>query len=171
KRELSDIDAFIFCEGPGSMLGIRTAAMALRTWSSTLKPVPSYAYRSLEVLARQLSLREAAPFSLVADARREMWHCVDVAGPTTISSLLRISSGEVKERTGKLFTPDTFRAWAALPPRAEKISYNISALMAPLSSAPLFREKPEPDAMLHEEPSYKTWVPQVHRASVQESIS
>src|SRR5258708_30764565 len=43
---LADIGAFVFCEGPGSMLGTRTVAMALPTWQ-VLKPRPAYAYQSL----------------------------------------------------------------------------------------------------------------------------
>lgn len=40
------VAAFVFCDGPGSVLGIRTAAMALRTWH-VLKPRPLFAYSSL----------------------------------------------------------------------------------------------------------------------------
>ncbi len=41
-----DADAFGFCEGPGSILGIRSAAVALTTWQA-LRERPSFAYRSL----------------------------------------------------------------------------------------------------------------------------
>src|SRR5262245_55737984 len=45
---LDDVESFIFCEGPGSMLGTRTVAMALRTWQ-TLRVRPCYAYQSLTI--------------------------------------------------------------------------------------------------------------------------
>src|SRR6185436_9727594 len=48
---LDDIGAFIFCEGPGSMLGVRTVAMALRTWVA-LKPRAVFSYQSLALAAR-----------------------------------------------------------------------------------------------------------------------
>src|SRR3954466_7183961 len=46
--QLADVDAFVFCEGPGSMLGVRTAAMAIRTWQ-VLRARPAYAYHSLAI--------------------------------------------------------------------------------------------------------------------------
>src|SRR5262245_13128819 len=39
---LDELDAFVYCEGPGSMLGIRTVAMTLRTWT-TIRARPVYA--------------------------------------------------------------------------------------------------------------------------------
>ena len=30
---LADIDSYIYCEGPGSVLGLRLCAMAIKTWS------------------------------------------------------------------------------------------------------------------------------------------
>src|SRR3954469_18613927 len=41
--DLSAVRAFVFCEGPGSILGVRTAAMAIRTWQM-LSPRPAFAY-------------------------------------------------------------------------------------------------------------------------------
>ncbi|HRE81282.1 MAG TPA: peptidase M22, partial [Opitutaceae bacterium] len=43
---LKSIAAIAFCEGPGSLLGIRTAAMALRVWDA-VTPRPLYAFQSL----------------------------------------------------------------------------------------------------------------------------
>ncbi|MDB6127966.1 MAG: hypothetical protein JWM35_1862, partial [Verrucomicrobia bacterium] len=38
-----EASAFVFCDGPGSILGVRTVATALRTWS-VLSPRPTFAY-------------------------------------------------------------------------------------------------------------------------------
>src|SRR5205085_2213208 len=53
-RDVGDAGAFVFCDGPGSILGIRTAAMAIRTWN-VLKPRPVFAYSSLAVVAHALA--------------------------------------------------------------------------------------------------------------------
>ena len=48
RLRLQDIQGFVHCEGPGSTLGIRINAMAIRTWNSlTETPRPVYVYRSL----------------------------------------------------------------------------------------------------------------------------
>jgi tRNA A37 threonylcarbamoyladenosine modification protein TsaB len=59
--------AWVFCAGPGSTLGIRTAAVALRT-AAVLAARPVFAYQSLALL----SAATAKP--VLADARREAWH-------------------------------------------------------------------------------------------------
>src|SRR5689334_6109232 len=42
---VAEAGAFVFSDGPGSILGVRTVAMALRTWT-LLKPRPVFAYSS-----------------------------------------------------------------------------------------------------------------------------
>ena len=45
---LEDVSGFLYCEGPGSILGLRLAAMMLRTWRSipSLSAKPLFAWRS-----------------------------------------------------------------------------------------------------------------------------
>lgn len=144
--------AFVFCEGPGSILGIRTAATALRTWS-VLQPRPAYAYCSLELVA---AARPDSKAAIIADARRESWH---VFQPST--GLRRIPTAELR---GELLMPAEFRHWSALPSGVQSVPYAVADLWRAAAEADLLREAPAPDAFLHEEPSYVTWTPQIHRA-------
>ena len=158
--DLSSVRGFAFCEGPGSILGIRTAAMALRTWTA-LAPRPVFAFRSLELVARDLARRSPAEnFSVIADARRGAWHCVQVhagvAGP-----LRRVNAAEL---AGVLFMPENFRMWAAQPAETQATSYDLATLLPRVAEADLFRATEAPDAFLHEDPSYKTWTPRIHSA-------
>lgn len=150
--------AFIFCEGPGSILGIRSCAMAIRAWT-TLAPRPVYAYRSLELVAHTLGRSDV---SVIADARRDTWHCLTINAQGMLSALRRVPTSEL---TGSLVTPADFRAWSALPADAvSTVTYDLASLIPNLGSAELFHPTDEPDAFLHEEPSYVTWTPQVHQA-------
>src|SRR6185437_3772559 len=62
--------AFAFAEGPGSVLGIRLAAISLRVWGG-IAPRPFFAYHALTLLA-EASARPELTF--IADARRGDWH-------------------------------------------------------------------------------------------------
>lgn len=149
---LGSATAFIFCEGPGSMLGIRTAAAAVRTWN-VLSPRPVFSYQSLAVLA------EAGgdpALTLIADARRESWHAMQLGGK--LRRLPRL------ELTGRLAMPENFRSWSALPAEVKRVPYSLAELLPRVTEADLFRATESPDAFLHEEPSYVTWTPQIHRA-------
>ena len=81
---LDTIDAFVFCTGPGSMLGTRTVAMTLRTWL-LLKSRPAYSYQSLAAAGRAEWIRQPRAFTVIADARRETWHAQAVAADGTLA--------------------------------------------------------------------------------------
>jgi tRNA threonylcarbamoyladenosine biosynthesis protein TsaB len=144
--------AFAFCDGPGSILGIRTVAAALRTWL-VIRPRPVYRYHSLTMVAR--SLRQPA-LQVIADARRGLWHRCTGTGP-----LERVAAAELG---AGLVMPAGFRHWAPLPGTVSEVAYHLPALLAATEDEELFTATSQPDAFLHEEPSYATWSPHVHRS-------
>ena len=148
----SDAGAFLFCDGPGSILGIRTVAMALRTWG-VLTPRPIYAYCSLTLVAQWLARPDV---TVIADARRGSWHCATMG-----SALHRVPTIEL---AGELVMPEGFRHWTPLPPGVTRFSYQLADLLPRVAGVDLFHATEAPDAFLHEEPSYATWQPQIHRA-------
>jgi tRNA threonylcarbamoyladenosine biosynthesis protein TsaB len=144
--------AFIHCEGPGSVLGVRIAAMALRAWRVGISR-PVFAYRSLELVA----VAEGRPgVGVIADARRGSWHHV-----TSTEPLRRVAAGSL---SGPLIMPEGFRHWAPLPPGVEIVPYDLSSLFGRAWDADLLRETGDPDAFLHEEPSFAAWTPRIHSA-------
>src|SRR5579883_1241647 len=158
---LSDAEAFVFCDGPGSILGIRTTAIGVRTWN-VIAQRPVFAYCSLELLgAAEVRSGRPAPFSVIADARRETWHRIQFPNTTEIGPLERVAPSEL---TGVLIMPNKFRAWAPLPDKLETVSYDVGELFSRARDVPLLRSTQAPDAFMHEAPAYQTWTPRVHRA-------
>ncbi|AHF93345.1 peptidase M22 [Opitutaceae bacterium TAV5] len=152
---LADVRAFAFGEGPGSVLGIRTAAAAIRTWR-VVNPAPCFAFRGLEVVAAALARPELA---LIVDARRDSWH-VARAG----QELARVPSAELAALAGALALPEGFRHWTPLPAGAERVPYDLPAALEATADAPFFRETEEPEAFLYDVPGYALWTPKVHQA-------
>jgi tRNA threonylcarbamoyladenosine biosynthesis protein TsaB len=150
--DLATVRAFVFCEGPGSTLGIRTVAMALRAWQ-TLSPRPAYAYGSLDLIAHAVG---APATGIIADARRDTWHYQRLGQP-----LRRVPTAEL---AAPLLTPADFRSWTPLPTDVVTTPYDVAALLARTTEAAIFRSVEAPEAFLHEEPSYATWSPHIHRA-------
>lgn len=160
--KLDEVGAFIFCEGPGSMLGTRTVAMALRTWQ-VLRPRPVYAYQSLALAARGAWMQEARAFAVIADARRDTWHVQAVGADGRLATLQRLPAGELP--AGELLTPENFRAWAQPSRPAATCSYDLAKIFSALADGDYFRAADAPDAFQHEAPEYKKWSAQVHRAA------
>jgi len=160
--QLADIDAFVFCEGPGSMLGTRTIAMALRTWA-VLQPRPAYAYQSLALAGRFAWTQAPRNFAVIADARRETWHVQTVGADGILPPLQRVAAADLP--VGELLTPEHFRAWAQPPRPAPACSYDLTKIFPSLGAGDYFRAVAAPDAFQHEAPEYKKWSAQVHSAA------
>lgn len=158
--DLASVSAFIFCEGPGSILGIRTTAAALRTWQ-VLGPRPMWTYSSLALLAAAWTGPEV---TFIADARRDSWH---LWAPQR--GLRRVATTSLPADTA-FATPENFRHWAPLPAGTRTVPYRLEALWDSARHADLLRAAPEPDAFLHEEPSYVTWEPKIHQAEAKSII-
>lgn len=157
------IGAFLFCEGPGSMLGTRTVAMTLRTWLA-LKPRPVYHYQSLAVAARFAWSHQASrDLTVIADARRETWHCQPIHADGSMPTLQRLPATELP--AGDLLTPENFRAWAEPPRPVASCSYELAAIFPAVMDGDYFTATEAPDAFQHEAPEYKKWSAQAHSAA------
>jgi tRNA threonylcarbamoyladenosine biosynthesis protein TsaB len=150
--DVNTVGAFVYCEGPGSILGIRTAAAAIRAWCS-LHERPVYTYASLTLVSAALQLKDMA---VIADARRELWHVQMFGEP-----LRRLSAAELPKR---LVTPEGFRSWSSLAAPVARVTYDLPTLFAGARDLDLFYQTEAPDAFMHEQPNYVTWSPQIHRA-------
>ena len=143
---------WVFCDGPGSILGIRTVSMALRTWR-VLANRPAFAYGSLALVAESIGDKE---LTVIADARRQLWHAFRLGG----DKLARVPATELG---GQLATPEHFRHWTPLPVGVDRVPYSVASMLSQVPDSKLFRPSDAPDAFLHEEPSYAMWIPHIHR--------
>jgi tRNA threonylcarbamoyladenosine biosynthesis protein TsaB len=152
--DVGSVAAFGFCEGPGSMLGIRTSAVAIRMWT-VLKARPVFGYFGLAVVAEALG---RPGVGVIADARRGMWHRLSRGG-----ALERVPTASL---SGELVTPEGFRHWDPLPPGTASTPYDLAGLLVlpAVAAADLFREAAPPEAFQHQERAYAKWTPQIHRA-------
>jgi tRNA threonylcarbamoyladenosine biosynthesis protein TsaB len=158
--DLDRANAFIFCEGPGSMLGIRTSAVAIRTWQ-VLRPRPVFSYRSLELLA---AVRGRPGVTVIADARKQSWFSLTLDPTGQPGSMVR-SAPETLQ--APLATPAGFRQWSPLPAAPiEAWPYDVPALWRDGAEHDLLRPSADPDAYHVEEPRYATWTPKIHQGPV-----
>lgn len=163
----SAIGAFVFCDGPGSQLGIRTACMAIRTWRTMMaSPAPVFGYRSLVLAAHALRKTRATPFALISDARRDSWHAVRVDARGAVSAVLRASTAEVAAWPEELLQPEGFRAWSKPPRPTSACAYDCAAMWTDLQGEALLIEADPPAPWQSAAIAYQTWTGERHRAPV-----
>ena len=149
--DLEVVRGFAFADSPGSILGIRTVAMALRVWCAVAAR-PIFGYNALALLAEAHSGPEA---TFIADARRDAWHsCRKGEAPRRVAAA---------DLAGPLAMPEGFRQWAAPPMAVQRVPYRLAGLWPLAADADLLAETADPDAFLHEQPRYAVWQPQIHK--------
>ena len=167
---------FLFCEGPGSILGIRIAAAAVRARlalsSDPENPLRVFAYRSLH-LAAHLILRafpQEKNFTLVAESRMNAWNVLRVCDGAPEENFSEIKTAETEKLSSeKIFILPHRRklppalANATLCPVFEllkndpNVFADIPALLRDCGNAP--------DAVNTSDiNSYARWTPERHRA-------
>ncbi|MCH2156211.1 MAG: hypothetical protein MK080_09430 [Opitutales bacterium] len=150
------LDACIHCRGPGSTLGIRLGAMALRTWISQYPDMKVYSYTSLELMRAALRETHALPFSVITDWKKGQWHRLDHDGDA-----IRTATTDVLQDTEKIFYLPQRKNWQPLPTPHEKIEYQPESLTKHLSS--VLEKSADPTVFQHSEPSFPKWIPKRHR--------
>jgi tRNA threonylcarbamoyladenosine biosynthesis protein TsaB len=161
----SEAGGFVFDEGPGSQLGLRTAAMAIRTWQVlTPHPRPVFSYRSLSLAAAALPPEFPRPLTLALDARRDAWHVVRVGAHPAHSPVARVPTAELARSPEPLATLAGFRAWSPPPRPWSEIPFDPAAAFTTAFETPLLLrvERPEPWHSLP--PEYRRWSGERHRA-------
>jgi tRNA threonylcarbamoyladenosine biosynthesis protein TsaB len=100
---------------------------------------------------------------VIADARRDTWHCV-TATAAEILPLQRIASVGLAASNEPLIQPVAFRSWAPAPRATIDFPYDLASLFSAHGAADLFHATTAPDAFQHETPDYKKWSAQTHSA-------
>jgi tRNA threonylcarbamoyladenosine biosynthesis protein TsaB len=155
--------AYAFCEGPGSLLSLRLAAMCINSWLALPENAGKkvLGYRSVEVAAALLALEEpGAAFRMATAVRRGTYYFCDekgeggslasaeelAASPVPVRILLQRRSGRDAE-PGTPFAPDLARLPQIFASRPE-----------------LFREKERAEVFAPLLSEYKLWEGARHRA-------
>jgi len=164
---LRTVRTVAFCEGPGSMLGIRTAIMAIQTWmaSGALGQADLAAYSSLALAAAGVrNKKQATSFSVAIDARRQSWYgLVNKPGGAQAAEIKRIAHDQADSLDEPVFLPDLFPIWNPRPDGWENVPYLPELLESSDLRRTLLRSVDPPEAFQMDPPAYQKWTPAINR--------
>ncbi len=153
---LEELAGFAYDEGPGSVLGIRVTAMALRIWRAmpALKSKPVFAYRSLELLAAQLADDRAGEnFVILADYRKDAWITLRSGGDIAV-----VADADISPEL-PLYYLRQRKAWRSPPERAVEVTLDLSADAQLLCDEKQLRAVEQPGVYTVKPVEYKRWQP------------
>jgi tRNA threonylcarbamoyladenosine biosynthesis protein TsaB len=158
---LADLKSFAVCIGPGSILGIRLTAMAVRTWAAQT-PRPLYTWDALTVLARvALQAKRPSPFLVVSDSRLKRWNVLKVNDATSLSAIAELTVDEVKSQGLPLIS--TSASSRDVFPEVEIVPSVWAHLPALLPLVAIANSKPE---ALNPTNDFALWSGERHRGPV-----
>lgn len=162
--KLTDLRSYLYCEGPGSVLGLRLSAMAIETWRR-LNPNSTklYKYNSLRLSAMILvqdnpSLQESI---IISDWKKGLWNSLQFC-TTCIGKVGVINDSDLTAWQGKVYHLPHRKGWQKPPPKSQAIFYaperisdlqNLSELMQVTDEVQLYKS---------EASTFKKWKPKRH---------
>jgi len=161
---LADIRSFIYCEGPGSVLGLRLCAMAIETWSR-LHPQSAhyFAYNSLQLTAALLCADDPGldQALLISDWKKDSWNAVKIRnGQPSVTEV--VDDATIANWPDSLYHLPQRKGWQKPPANATIVEYRPDRL------AEIFH-LPRPTATVELYASglnvFRKWTPDRHRAA------
>lgn len=160
---LADLRGFIYCEGPGSVLGLRLCAMAIETWSRLYPASAHYSgYNSLQLSAALICADTPGIDSalLVSDWKKGAWNAVTIQdGRPTATDVA--DDAMIANWTGPLYHLPQRKGWQKPPANAIAVDYHPARL-----PEVLHLPTPTEDVALYASGInvFKKWIPERHRA-------
>jgi len=129
-RDLSDVDGYIYCEGPGSVLSLRLCAMAIETWRR-LHPraAPVFKYNSLRLMAHQLLANDPSLTNarIVSDWKKGVWNALTIRD-REIGTVEVLDDDALASWSSPLFHLPQRKGWQSPPTAAATLAYDPSCL-------------------------------------------
>jgi tRNA A37 threonylcarbamoyladenosine modification protein TsaB len=162
---LDRVAAIAFCAGPGSMLGARTASMAIRAWKGIGIPAAErvYYYNSLQVGALLASKTIGGAGIVVTDARRSSWNVLPF--PSSSDADLALLTNQDLEACGEqIVSFSQFPTWTKTSAQIAQLSYDPTPLFLTEAFLPLLSPTQEPAPITGRANEYKKWDARIHSA-------
>ncbi len=160
KLKLGDIRSFALCVGPGSVLGIRIAALAVRSWSA-LEPRPIFIWESLAGIARSaLTVGEQGPFLVAVESRLKRWHALEVSADGSLGAPFEAEAAQLNSLGHRVLASSD--AAAGVLTSHVAVPHPWSALPTFFAQSGFLRAESRPDA-LNVANDFATWSGERHR--------
>ncbi|MGF1450411.1 MAG: hypothetical protein ACFB20_13470 [Opitutales bacterium] len=175
RRSLADVGGFLYDEGPGAVLGLRLAAMAIRTWQALPmhRQTPVFAFGALEVACVLLRHKGISPpYGLVTEAGLNRWLLQELGAATDTEpadatpAARLVDASELATFSGSLYHLAQRKQWKPLPRAAEPISLDLSGLPEWIDNPRLTRLVDQPTPRLPAAKNYVKWSGQRHRGGL-----
>lgn len=180
-REVSDacscpphrMAGFAYCQGPGSILGIRLAIISIKAWRALRpigeEPAPVYSFTSLEIAAETLaksSGKSTDPVAIVAEWKKNAWNTLTFSpdSRTEYPAIEVWDPDRLASWAHRIYVIEQRKQWTPLPPEVPRITPDPDCLIDPALRVRLLSPADTWPIYSPEEKQYIVWSGERHRA-------
>ena len=166
RMELAEVGAFCYCQGPGSVLGLRLTVMTLTGWRSQppANQIPLFAYNSLFASMELLKQRGITPpFRVAAPIRGDRWFTARANDQGRQYQPIIRSRRQLEAMSDPLWVLPQRKWGSTRIEGANTIDYDLRKLAPATFGSDLLRPVEEPELLTPEEAQYRKWTRQRHR--------
>ncbi|MGC6456239.1 MAG: hypothetical protein ACON46_06890 [Coraliomargaritaceae bacterium] len=164
--QLDSVRRFIYCRGPGSVLGLRLAAMAIETWCRLATvPVERLSYGSLELTAAllQLDQPDLQDALILSDWKKDSWHALSIEQGVQ-GKVTALPTESLHRIDRPLYHLPRRKGWQAPPEGARTLLYEPARLDRVLDCADLLQAGNSIELFQPGGNTFTKWTAQRHRA-------
>ena len=164
--DLSAVSSYLYCEGPGSVLGLRLCAMAIETWTRLYPQSANlYKYNSLQLSALSLvnsnpTLQDAL---IVSDWKKGAWNAIYMQSGK-VSSNIVIDDEKMAAWQGALYHLPQRKGWQSPPSNAQTLAYDPSQIDKLRHQPALLQATETVELYSSGINTFQKWTPTRHRA-------
>lgn len=163
---LADIASYLYCEGPGSVLGLRLCAMAIETWTRLYPDSAQfYKYNSLQLsaFARLHADPDLTDALIVADWKKGAWNGLYIKNGT-VGATEVIDDAELAAWGGELYHLPQRKGWQSPPSNVQTLNYDPSIISEVRSRPSLLQATEGVQLYSSGINTFQKWTPTRHRA-------
>jgi tRNA threonylcarbamoyladenosine biosynthesis protein TsaB len=166
--QFADIRSYLYCEGPGSSLGLRLCAMAIETWTRLFPDSANlFSYNSLHLTAANLLVEtpDIDEALIVTDWKKGAWNSISITdGKMAPIEVIDEASLATSERP--LYHLPQRKGWQQAPPQgAIELSYKPCTLNRILTMPSLLKSTGQIELYNSGINTFQKWIPTRHRAA------
>jgi len=161
KLSLADLGGFIHNEGPGSILGIRLSAMAIRTWRALppWRDLPVWTFGQLHFAAAAYAAEHGGPaVNVISEFRQGRWNYL----ASGAESVVAIDQHQAAELPEPLVYVRQRKNWQPAPAHAIEWSPSWPHCASVLTTPGLLRQVDHPSVVITEEAEFAKWSGERH---------
>jgi tRNA threonylcarbamoyladenosine biosynthesis protein TsaB len=166
RLSFADIGSYIYCEGPGSVLGLRLCAMAIETWTRLYpKSAQYYKYNSLQLSAHALlhAIPDLQDALIVADWKKGAWNALYIKG-RHVGATEVIDDASLSDWENLIYHLPQRKGWQCPPDKVQTLRYDPSILDAISKSSGLLQMTNHVELYSSGINTFQKWTRARHRA-------